>query len=129
MFDLSQWLYDNSVKVRYHYHITGKYRDSAHRDYNINSRLNHKILVVFYNLKNYDSHLIMQELSKFKLKISVIPNVLEKYMSLIINNKLSFTDNFQFLSPSLDSLIKNLNDDDFNYLRQEFDKNKLDVVK
>ena len=129
MLDLSQWLYDNSVKVRYHYHITGKYRDSAHRDYNINSRLNHKILVVFYNLKNYDSHLIMQELSKFKLKISVIPNVLEKYMSLIINNKLSFTDNFQFLSPSLDSLIKNLNDDDFNYLRQEFDKNKLDVVK
>ena len=122
-------MYDNSVKVRYHYHITGKYRDSAHRDYNINSRLNHKILVVFYNLKNYDSHLIMQELSKFKLKISVIPNVLEKYMSLIINNKLSFTDNFQFLSPSLDSLIKNLNDDDFNYLRQEFDKNKLDVVK
>ena len=129
MLDLSQWLYDNSVKVRYHYHITGKYRDSAHRDYNINSRLNHKILVVFYNLKNYDSHLIMQELSKFNLKISVIPNVLEKYMSLIINNKLSFTDNFQFLSPSLDSLIKNLNDDDFNYLRQEFDKNKLDVVK
>ena len=122
-------MYDNSVKVRYHYHITGKYRDSAHRDYNINSRLNHKILVVFYNLKNYDSHLIMQELSKFNLKISVIPNVLEKYMSLIINNKLSFTDNFQFLSPSLDSLIKNLNDDDFNYLRQEFDKNKLDVVK
>ena len=122
-------MYDNSVKVRYHYHITGKYRDSAHRDYNINSRLNHKILVVFYNLKNYDSHLIMQELSKFNLKISVIPNGLEKYMSLIINNKLSFTDNFQFLSPSLDSLIKNLNDDDFNYLRQEFDKNKLDVVK
>ena len=129
MLDLSQWLYDNSVKVRYHYHITGKYRDSAHRDYNINSRLNHKILVVFCNLKNYDSHLIMQELSKFNLKISVIPNGLEKYMSLIINNKLSFTDNFQFLSPSLDSLIKNLNDDDFNYLRQEFDKNKLDVVK
>ena len=129
MLDLSQWLYDNSVKVRYHYHITGKYRNSAHRDYNINSRLNHKILVVFYNLKNYDSHLIMQELSKFNLKISVIPNGLEKYMSLIINNKLSFTDNFQFLSPSLDSLIKNLNDDDFNYLRQEFDKNKLDVVK
>ena len=122
-------MYDNSVKVRYHYHITGKYRNSAHRDYNINSRLNHKILVVFYNLKNYDSHLIMQELSKFNLKISVIPNGLEKYMSLIINNKLSFTDNFQFLSPSLDSLIKNLNDDDFNYLRQEFDKNKLDVVK
>ena len=122
-------MYDNSVKVRYHYHITGKYRDSAHRDYNINSRLNHKILVVFYNLKNYDSHLIMQELSKFNLKISVIPNGLEKYMSFTINNKLSFIESFQFLSSSLDNLVKNLNKDDFKYLSQEFDNNVLDLVK
>ena len=27
---------DNDVKVRDHCHITGKYRDSAHRDFNIN---------------------------------------------------------------------------------------------
>ena len=51
----------------------------------------------------------MQELGKFTLKINVIPNGLEKYMSFIINNKLSFIDSFQFLSCSLDSLFKNLN--------------------
>ena len=41
---------DNDVKVRNHCHITGKYRGSAHRDYNINLKSNHKILVVFHNL-------------------------------------------------------------------------------
>ena len=120
---------DNDVKVRDHCHITGKYRGSAHRDCNINVKLNHKIPVVFHNLKNYDSHLIMQELGKFNLKINVIPNGLEKYMSFTINNKLSFIDSFQSLTSSLDSLVKNLNKDDFKYLSQEFDNNVLDLVK
>ena len=34
----------------------------------------------------------MQKLGKFNLKINVIPNGLEKYMSFTINNKLSFPD-------------------------------------
>ena len=120
---------DNDVKVRDHCHITGKYGGSAHRDCNINLKQNHKITVVFHNLKNYDSHLIMQELGKFSMKINVILNGLEKYMSFTISNQLSFIDSFQFLSPSLDSLVKNLNKDDFKYLSQEFDKNVLDLVK
>ena len=67
------WLCDNDyidgdVEVRYHCHITRKYRGSAHRDCNINIKLNHKIPVVLHNLKNYNSHLIMQELGKFNLK-------------------------------------------------------------
>ena len=60
---------DKNVKVRDHCHITGKYRDSAHRDCNINLKLNHKIPIVFHNLKNYDFHLIIKELGKFNLKI------------------------------------------------------------
>ena len=50
---------DNDVKVRDHSDITRKYRGSAHRDCNISIKLNHNIPVVFNNLKNYDSHLIM----------------------------------------------------------------------
>ena len=49
-------------------------------------------------------------------------------MSLTSNNKLSFIDRFQFLSSSLDSLVKNLNKEDSKYLSQEFHKNKLDLV-
>ena len=62
--------------------------------------LNHKIPVILHSLKSYGLHLIMQELGKFNLKINVIPNGLEKYMSFSINNKLSFIDSFQFLSSS-----------------------------
>ena len=65
---------DNDVKVRYHCHITGKHRGSADRDSNINHKLNHKIPVLFHKIKYYDSHLIVQELGKFKLKINVKPN-------------------------------------------------------
>ena len=50
-------------------------------------------------------------------------------MSFSINNKLSFIDSFQFLSSSLDSLVRNLVKDDFKYLSQEFDNKLLDLFK
>ena len=53
---------------------------------------------------------------------------IRKYTSFTISNKLSFIDSFQFLSSSLDSLVKNLNQDDFRYLSQEYDNNVLDLV-
>ena len=71
----------------------------------------------------------MQELSKFNLKINVIPNGLENHMSFSIINKLSLIDSFQFPNSSLDRLVKNLTEDDLKYLSQEFDSNVLDLVK
>ena len=59
----------------------------------------------------------MQELGKFSLKI----NGSEKYMSFTLDNKLSFIDSFQFLSSSLNSLVKDLSEANFNYLSQEFE--------
>ena len=84
---------------------------------------------MFYKLKNYGSHLIMQELGKFNFKINVMPNGLEKYMCFNISNKLIFIDSFQFLSSSLHSLVKNLGKDDFKYFSQAFDSKVLDLVK
>ena len=63
------------------------------------------------------------------IEINVIPNELEKCMNFPINNKLSFIDSLQFLISSLDSLVKNLNKDDFKHLNQEFDNNVLDLGK
>ena len=71
------WDDDGDVNVRDHCHITGKYRGFTHRDCNFNVKLNHKIPVIFHNWNNYDSHLIMQELGKFNLKINVKPNGVE----------------------------------------------------
>ena len=97
-------------KVRDHRHITGKYRRAAHWSCNINLKLTKKIPVIFHNLRGYDSHLIIKEISKFDMKVSVITNELEKYMAFTINTNLVFIDSMKFMNSSLDSLAKNLSD-------------------
>ena len=71
-------------KVRDHCHISAKYRGVAHWSCNVNFKITKKVPVTFHHLKDYKSHLIFKELSKFNSKISVIPNGLEKYMSFTI---------------------------------------------
>ena len=88
-------------------------------------KLNHKILIVFRKLKNYDLQLIMEELGKFDFKINVIANQLEKHMSFNVNNKLIFIDTFQFLSFLLNNVVNNLSKDRFKYLIQDFDSKVL----
>ena len=101
-------------KVRDKDHVTGKYRGSAHRDCNINRNLTKKVPLILHNLKGYDIDLIMQEIGKFDVKISVIPNGLEKYMAFTINRNLVFIDNIQFMDFGLNALVKNLSEMDFN---------------
>ena len=90
-----------NVKIRDHCHITRNY--TVHRDCNINVKLNHKVPIVFHNLKNYDSYLIMLKLGKLNFKINWIPNGFKKYTSFNIDNKWIFVANFQFLSFLLNS--------------------------
>ena len=61
--------------------LTGKFRGAGYWNCNINFQLTKKVPVIFHNLRGYDSHLIFCELNKFDVKISVIPNGLEKYMA------------------------------------------------
>ena len=65
-------------KVRDHCHITGRYRGAAHWSCNINFNLSKKILVIFHNLRGYNSHLKIKEIDKFVVKVSAMPNGLEK---------------------------------------------------
>ena len=116
-------------KVRYHCHITGKYRGAAHWSCNINLKLSKKIPVIFHNLRGYDRHLIIKEISKFDVKVSVIPNGLDKYMAFTINRNLVFIESMQFLNSSLDSLVTNLSDNDFGSLYEEFSGEFLRLVK
>ena len=50
-------------------------------------------------------------------------------MGFSINNKLSFIESLQFLSSSLDSLVKNVTKDNFKYFNQEFYNYILNLVK
>ena len=130
----SCWICKNLIdndeeKDRDHCHITGKFRGAAHWDCNINFQLTKKVPVIFHNLRGYDSHLIFNELDKFDVKIKVIPNGLEKYMAFFLNKNLVFIDSMQFMNSSLDKLVKNLSDEGFKYLVEEFDSKNLGLLK
>ena len=116
-------------KVRDHCHTTGKYRGAAHWSCHVNLTMSKKVPVIFHNSESYGSHLIIKELSKFNVKISVIPNRSEKYMAFTIKRNLVFIDSMQFMKSSLDSLVKNLIDKDFKYLSEEFSGKLLKLIK
>ena len=134
------------IRVRDHCHITGKFRGSAHQDCNLKLKINPdniKIPVIFHNLRGYDSHFIMQQIGKIakehtytnkkgekiEMNINCIPNNMEKYMAFMLGNHLVFLDSFQFMSSSLDNLIKNLPDEAFKYTKQGFKKEQFELMK
>ena len=93
--------------VRDHCHITGKYKGAAHNACNLKLLLSPKtttIPVVFHNLQGYDSHLLMQAISKVEGRVTCIPNNTEKYISFSLD-QLRFIDSAQFLLASLDKLV------------------------
>ena len=88
-----------------------------------------KVPAIFHNLRGYDSYSILQEIDKFDVKISVIPNGLEKYMAFTINKNLVFIGSMQVVNSSLSKLVKNLTDNDFKYLSQKLSGDLLELVK
>ena len=102
---------------------------TAHWSCNINLQLTKKLSVIFHNLRGHDSHLVFHELKKFDVKIDVIPNGLEKYMAFILNKNLVFIDSMQFMNSSFENLVKDLSEDEFKYLTQEFGSKNLELLK
>ena len=70
------------------------------------------IPVIFHNSKGYDSHLIMQYVTRMfsPNSIDVIPTTSEKFLSFEIGN-LRFLDSLKFLIASLDTLVQSLASD------------------
>ena len=63
------------------------------------------------------------------MKIDIIPNRSEKYMTFFKNKTLVFIDSMQFINSSLEKLVQNLSDDDFKYLTEEFGSKNLELLK
>ena len=61
--------------------VTGKFRGAAHWACNINFQVTKRVPVMFHNLTVSNSHLVFNELDKSDVKVNVIPNGLEKYMT------------------------------------------------
>ena len=62
------------------------------------------------------------------MKIDVIPDRPEKYMAFFLNKNLIFIDSMQFMNSSLEKLVKNLSDNDFKYLAEEFGFKNLELL-
>ena len=123
-------LIDNDEeKVRDHCHVTGKFRGAGHWNCNLNLQLTQNVPVIFHNLIGYASHLIFGEFDIFDAKISVISNGLGKYMAFVLNKNLLFIDSIPFMNSSLDKLVKNLSDEDFKYVVEEFGSKNLELLK
>ena len=95
----------------------------------MNLKLTKNVFIIFHSLKGYDSHLIMNKIRKFNVKVDVMPNGLEKYMAFTINKILVFIDSKQFMNSSLEILFKNLSDDAFKHLTKEFVSENLKLLK
>ena len=50
-------------------------------------------------------------------------------MTFFLNKNLVFIDSMQFMNSSLDKLVKNLSDEDFKYLVEEFGSGNLRLLK
>ena len=115
-------------RVRDHDHVTGMYRGAAHNMCNLKYRITWKVPVIFHNLRGYDSHLIMQEIGKFKMNINVIPNNMEKYISFSLGKNLVFIDSIQFMASSLEALVSNLSPEDFKIVGKRWKGKDFDLV-
>ena len=50
-------------------------------------------------------------------------------MAFFFNKNLVFIDSMQLMNSSLDKLVKNLSDEDFEYLVEEFSSENLELLK
>ena len=75
---------ENEEKVADHDHLTGKFRDSAHKACNLNFRKNYAIAVCFHNFTNYDlSFFIKDVATRIDRQIAIIPRNISKYFAVI----------------------------------------------
>ena len=113
-----------SDKVRDNCHLTSKYRRPAHHNCNINvtQKQSNFMRFIFHNFSNYDCHIFLKklvDLKNVKVKFDNIPKTNEEYIS-VTYGCIRFKDSYRFLSHSLDKLVKNIDEDDYNILKKEF---------
>jgi hypothetical protein len=131
-------------KVRDHCHFSGKYLGAAHSDCIVNRRFSHKFLpIVIHNLKGYDGHLIIKELSRYMNvnnigTVDCIPNNKEKYMTISTNPRdvkndmrIKFIDSLQFMNASIEALTNSLQSDinNFHHMKTIIPNISIDDLK
>lgn len=118
---------EKTKKVRDHYHIGvegnpdspeySNFRGAACNSCNFNFQEPKFIPVIFHNLKGFDGHLLCQHIGKLKDKrLKVIAQNMERYVSFSVGD-LRFIDSFQFMTSSLETLVRNLACEGLSYFK------------
>ena len=85
--------------------------------------------MVMHELKGYDGHLIVKALKSEFGELRVIPQNMEKYLSINVDRH-KFIESLQFTPPNLDSLVKTLEVDEFKYVPEEFPiQHEFELIK
>ena len=77
---------------------------------------------IFDNFSNYDCHVFFKKLADTKndkINLDIIPKTNKEHIS-VTYGCIKFIDSYRFLSSSLDSLVKNLDNDVFIILKKKF---------
>ncbi|XP_029673848.1 uncharacterized protein LOC115241990 [Formica exsecta] len=122
------------ARVHDHCHLTGRYRDPAHSNCNLNYKETYVIPVFFHNLSGYDARFIIKDVANaFPGSVELLPLTKETYISFAKNVedasnegwfgkrlKFRFVDSFKFLSASLEKLASYLDKSELRIARSEF---------
>ena len=117
---------DCRIRVRDHYHLTGRFHGAAHEECNLHYQDLRIIPIIFHNLNAYDSHLIIKQiLTCVDGRIDLLPLTMERYVSFtkhIVSSKLTrrFIDSFRFMASSLEKLASYLDPDKKTIVKRGF---------
>ena len=113
----------DSTIVRHHEHVPPfNFLGLAHQaPCNILASAPRDLVVAFHNFTGYDGKFILQAASQIPdIKIEVVPNTSEKFMSMKLNKHIKFIDTLRFfMGASLEKLVKDMDKStDFSITRQ-----------
>jgi len=127
---------EDNVKTHHHCHITGKYIGPVCN--NCNLQLKHRkwndkyfVPLFLHNARSYDSHFIIKNFRDTGAKVQIIPTNTEKFLAVQIDS-IRFLDSFQFLSSSLDNLVRTMacdGTDNFIHTKRHFGSNNPNIFK
>ena len=136
----------NKDRVRDHCHLSGKYRGATHNECNPNYQIPKFIPVYLHNLSGYDSHLFIKKIkTNNDEEINCIPKTDENYISfskevtvdtfvkdekeIIVKRELRFIDSFKFMASSLDTLAKNLSENQYKNLGRIYYGKQFELLR
>ncbi|CAL8119487.1 unnamed protein product [Orchesella dallaii] len=111
--------------VRHHEHTAPyAFKFLACTSCNMHAKVDQSVNCFMHNLKGYDAHYLLRVAQNTDIvqEMTVIPVSSEKFISIKVNDTLTFMDSLNFFSASLDSVASTMDESDFHITRKYFEQ-------